>query len=186
MSPSEELISELSFLKNSRKYYRTKVTKASNFVHANLDSLSLELIHDYINELKSLTIKLDKCNDSIGKIIWKCECTEVELQTELSSCDDYENKITIAVRRLETSLQTIAQNVNTAEVGVAHGPRHDDMVSTKLKLPMIPLPEFSNSKGESFNKFITSFEFIIDKYNISNYEKFLFLEKQVANKVTEF
>ncbi len=51
----------------------------------------------------------------------------------------------------------------------------------KLKLPVIALPEFSNSKGESLEKFIFAFESIIEKHLLSPYEKFIYLRGQLHN-----
>ena len=51
--------------------------------------------------------------------------------------------------------------------------------SNKVKLPVISLPEFSNEKGESLEKFLYSFEAILNKHKLSPYEKFVYLKGQV-------
>ena len=41
------------------------------------------------------------------------------------------------------------------------------------------MPEFSNEKGESLEKFLYSFEAILNKHKLSPYEKFVYLKGQV-------
>ena len=47
----------------------------------------------------------------------------------------------------------------------------------KLKLPELPLPSFSNNEGERLIQFFINFEAIIDKYDLSNFERYIYLEK---------
>lgn len=54
--------------------------------------------------------------------------------------------------------------------------------SSMLKLPEMPLPKFSNEKGESLISFISSFEGVINKHNLSTYEKFVYLKRQLSGE----
>ena len=53
---------------------------------------------------------------------------------------------------------------------------------TKLKLPEIPLPIYSNAKDETLDQFFENFENIIVKYQLSDYEKFIYLKKQLQGE----
>ena len=52
----------------------------------------------------------------------------------------------------------------------------------KLKLPELPLPSFSNNEGERLIQFFINFEAIIDKYDLSNFERYIYLEKQLSDE----
>ena len=52
--------------------------------------------------------------------------------------------------------------------------------SDKPKLPKLSLPNFSNSKNESFRTFLTSFEDLISRYTLSENEKYMFLKDSVT------
>ena len=80
--------------------------------------------------------------------------------------DTYTNKIVEALYMLEEQKE---ETVNT-QVGN----------SKSLKLPYVELPQFSNLKGDNLSDFFRSFEAIMAKHNISEYEKFVLLKKQVS------
>ena len=54
-------------------------------------------------------------------------------------------------------------------------------VSNQLKLPTIPPPEFSDPKTQSLELFLSSFENILEKSRLNQFEKFLYLERQLTN-----
>ena len=58
--------------------------------------------------------------------------------------------------------------------------------SRKLKLPQVPLPEYGNKKGENFQKFIRSFEAIVDTHALSDHEKFIYVRGSQAQKKSLF
>lgn len=53
---------------------------------------------------------------------------------------------------------------------------------TKLKLPEIPLPKFSNAPHETLVEFIDNFESVINKYELSDYEKFVYVKRQLGGE----
>ena len=55
-------------------------------------------------------------------------------------------------------------------------------VSNKLKLPDLPLPEYSHSKGESIEKFFKDFEDITCRANFNSYTKLLYLQRQTRKE----
>ena len=52
----------------------------------------------------------------------------------------------------------------------------------QMKLPQIPLPEYGRREGETLENFINNFESIVDKYALSEFEKFVLLSKQLKNE----
>ena len=60
---------------------------------------------------------------------------------------------------------------------------HDHHVSRlKLKLPQIPMPSYGHKDGEDLHKFFLNFENIILKYELSEYDKFLYLQGQLSGE----
>ena len=57
---------------------------------------------------------------------------------------------------------------------------HGTNVAAKVKLPEIKLAAFPNKKEESFRNCIRSFEAVIDKHRLLDYEKFVFLKTHLA------
>ena len=83
--------------------------------------------------------------------------------------EHYQDELDIAIINLTNAMennvssQKLNNNVNTA----------------KLQLPHIELPKF-NSEPENYNQFIVSFEQSISNFNLSQYEKYSLLLKQVS------
>ena len=59
-------------------------------------------------------------------------------------------------------------------------PRNEYQQVNKLKLPELPLPCFGNSEGENLIQFFINFENILDKYQLGDFEKFIYLEKSLS------
>ena len=55
-------------------------------------------------------------------------------------------------------------------------------ISTHMKLPQVPLPEYGRREGESLEGFLGNFETIINKYSLSEFEKFVLLSRQLRNE----
>ena len=104
---------------------------------------------------------------------------ESKLMSEMSTCDEYNDKIIHAI----ASLEAVEISDNTKENGVSPQARTNESfhIGNQIKLPPLPLPTYSNAEDESFDCFIKGFEAVVNKYNISNYEKFIFL-KQLKGK----
>jgi len=155
---------DLSLLKKQRQYVRQKITRISNIVSEDLYLLSSTKINSYHDNLKSLKVE-------VVALDMKIYTLEDDLNDEdyMISTEEYEEKIenALASLNLRSSLDS-----NQGGGGTSH--------STKLKLPEIALPIFSNDKGECLHKFFYALESIIDKHSLSDYEKFVYLQGQLA------
>ena len=61
---------ELNFHKDSRKYLRSKITRKCNTIKTNIDSLDIHECHKEIDELQSLSDRLEKLNEKISGGLW--------------------------------------------------------------------------------------------------------------------
>ena len=51
-----------------------------------------------------------------------------------------------------------------------------------MKLPVLPLPEYSHGRDELLEDFFERFENILNKYSLTEYEKFIYLERQITRE----
>jgi hypothetical protein len=170
-------LEELQFLKESRNYLRSKVTRKCYVGDQSAETFTNPQRRDEVSELKDLRSKLDFANDKVSKGFWIHEKRDEKLQRELEDCDTYDARIVQSIRLLEAGLQSAAHPAGPADV-------HNNAyrASNQLKLPQLPLPVYSHAKGESLDKFLRKFENIMEKYNLTSYEKYVFLEKQLTKE----
>ena len=98
-----------------------------------------------LNELKS-SLKAYDCK--VSDSLWLHEEDQTKLNKEVDSCEDYQSKLNKTIRKL-TSLKIIDVDAIEANLRLIPNP-----VSTSLKLPQLPLPEYSHAKDEQFEEFI--------------------------------
>ena len=178
MSETEQLIS----VKDERRYVRQRVTKLSNKINAELQVLNLQQKSEYLDRLKEFKYNLNGLNKSIYKLSKNQGIDEDVLDSLLDDDDHYDELISSVTGQLQGPVVQNS-NINPYASPDMSPPMHfpvNNMNSNKLKLPVIPLPEFGNGKEQSFRKFIRSFENLIEKHNISSYEKFILLRKQLS------
>ena len=82
-------------------------------------------------------------------------------------------KILKCVAVLETEVSQEVRSDPQSEISYRTAP---------LRMSELPLPEYSHSDGESLEYFLKSFESVIDKYKLSSYEKFIYLQKQLKKE----
>lgn len=158
---------QLEFVKNNRKFLRKKITEFCNKLLVKLFDYTAGEISDKLVELNTMKVRLDKFDDQIQQIMWLGSVDEDTYQIELDQCEVYQTKITRAVRLLRPS-----SSVST----------DSSFPKNQIKLPSLPLPEYSHGESESLEEFFLKFESIVSKYSISEYEKFFLLEKQVSGE----
>lgn len=49
-------------------------------------------------------------------------------------------------------------------------------------MPELPLPEYNHASGECLDSFLYKFETTIAKHNLSEYEKYLYLKRQLKGE----
>ena len=136
--------------------------------------------------MKGLREKLEKVNYDISKGIYLHESNRSVLGDELEKCEEYEDKID-AVRGSLDERAAALNAMRDPGVGEAVGlPSISgsafQRIENQLKLPQLPLPEYSHAEGESLDKFIANSETIVDKYTLSSSERFVFLKRQLREE----
>jgi len=162
---------ELKHLKTKRKLTRAEITRIANNVESNLPSLSREEKMQTMVRLRTLQESIREQDQNILDALCTEDAAENVLESEYEMCAEYARKITASIIELETALKP-AGNVQV-------GPVAQDPCRSQLKLPQIPFPEYSHKEGEDLNKFLANFETIVAKYNLTSYEKFIFLQRQL-------
>lgn len=164
--------SELKLLYSLRGRARAQVTKTIN-KSKRLDLISKVEKLQLITKLENLDSDLKKFNKDILTKIWDLSEDEDKIQKEYDECTNYEDKIIEA-------LALIKENVDQCTVST--NPVNNQNLPNHLKPPIVPLPKYSGLEGESLERFLTSFETIINKYNLPSYEKFILLKQQISGR----
>ena len=89
---------------------------------------------------------------------------EFNWDEELGRCFEYDDKICTCLAILDCITGT-PNSLNTSGL---------------LKIPQVPLPKFHGHADETLSKFIREFEQIIQKFNLSNYDKLLLLKQKIV------
>ena len=181
MSDSENSKNYSNAIKE-RRYVRSRVTKIYNSVSNNLDSLNELKRGEYIIKLRDLKEELKIVNRKVFQYSNDDEADDDMLEVLLHDEEEYDYRVTIALATLDpvphdSSLYNSNANAN---IGNVSGHSHNDGVVNKLKLPTVDLPTFSNDKSECLEQFFHAFESILDKHNLSDYEKFVYLKSHVS------
>ena len=178
-----DLGKELNYLKGNRKFLRSKVTRLCNTVASNIENFDNCSCMDLISDLNALQIKLTKINDQISKCFCSYDLNEDEMNLEFTLCEDYDDKILRSIRDLERRSKHYESSRSCGPAGAGQDvPQPDSLTTNRLKLPEIPLPHFYRKSGESLERFLSNFEAILNKYSLTEYEKYIFLCKQVHNE----
>ena len=169
---------EFKFLNNSRKYVRGEVTRSCNKVKNEIDGYSHQQALDGVKLLDDIHAKLDRANEHVARGAWKY-FNEDRVQEELAKCTKYDTDIFECKCLLEAKSRGFV--VNSTNNGSQ--PNSDShRLPNRLKLPQLPLPSYSHADSEDLDTFFEQFENIVNKYNISDYERFIFLSEQLSGE----
>ena len=156
----------------NRKYLRVRTTKTCNAIESNFDTLTT--IEKKVQEEKliALKVELDKANKDI--LQWNIDknVSEEIIQGNMEDEDFYDTKLMTCVMRLR-NIEESRRFEDSSRI-MTHTER------TSLKLPKVPLPTFQNANNENLKKFLRSFESIVNKHNLTSYEKYIYLRNQLA------
>ena len=138
------VMAELQRLISTRKYKRSQITLNFNqrLTFSDLpisDRLALK------QKLESIEQTISEMNVSIQTIVYNPQ-DEDGFLTELSTCDDYENKLDCCLTLL--SEPQTSQNLEIPSSASAR---------SILKCPTAPLPIFNGYEDENLTRFITQF-----------------------------
>lgn len=176
-----ETVQVLSILRGGK---RQSATKTLAKVKSSLPDLTLEECNCLISKLETLKSSLNDLDYKINSLnISSGKWDQDEYAKQLIVDEEYADDINAAIVQLHERVKYLTPIPATSG---PHGssprfPQH------KVTLPNIELPSF-DGKPELFNKFINSFENLISKYNLSSFEKFSYLFKQLsgpAKKIVE-
>lgn len=160
----------LPYLVKSRGYIRGQLTKLSNKIDESLISMSHEERCNIKSKLERLSSEIATLDKQISAITYDTAVNKDEaLDKELADIEVYTDLITKCTNQIALSMFPVAVS---GELNVAN----------KLKLPELPLPEYSHNSGESLTNFLTAFESILLKHNLTEYEKFVYLKKQLKKE----
>ena len=130
-----------------------------NHIQSNLASLTSDECFNQLDKLKRLREQLDELNDQITELAFtKDAYSDSEFEAQLEVNEMYFDKIDSAILKLNSLCNFSPAPSNPTQ------PQ-----TTKAKLPKVELPKFSGCT-EEFDRFIFSFEAIINKHDISTYE----------------
>ena len=157
----------VSELKKKRQYMRQKITNAHRkFVLTNT-VLQPDRISTECDKLRDLLSQVSDLNEQIVLSVPDEEIEQTVLEDET-----YETKLEATIEKLMSMLpaQVVAPQTSGQQV-MHHNSNH-----SSLQLPKVNLPKFNNPKVQDLTKFFKEFESIINKHNISSYEKFIHLK----------
>ena len=166
---------QLSALSKSRGYVRTRITKTINEVNDRLVTLTELDRPRFIDKITALKTELDERNKQIFTLTLSIETDDTKVDAEVEAVNNYDDQIVDCLFNLKNHNEPPHNNAtNDQEVGT------NTLRQQQLQLPKINLPTYNNDKMQSFHKFITSFGSIVNKFQISPYEKFCLLKQQLS------
>jgi len=159
---------------------RQSATKTLNTIESGFPNNN-EQISFCVTKLKKVQAELDVLDSDIENYmlthnIW----TDNELQNQSEIAEQYQDRINLMLIRLNTATVSAAVQSSSASSGLATAVT----VKPKLRLPDIEFPVF-DSNPENYNKFIHDLEKIFDKFELTEFEKFNYLKKQVSGAARE-
>ena len=175
---------KLDVLIKKRGFVRQKITKLCNKVERELADMSTEFRALNLDKSNLMQIEIIGLDKEIFDLCMELGYSDEDLGEFSSDDETYTDKLLLTITRIKTINASMVSNPsvigNSNHAGSSQG-LSTNVMSNKLKLPQVPLPEFRNGKGENLKTFIRSFESIIDKHNLTSYEKYVYLRKQLSN-----
>ena len=135
---------ELSGLKAKRGFVRKQITELCNLVTREVQNFTWNDIFIKKSKLDQLDSDVKSLNQDIFDLLIVEKTTETSLETELTECSNYQDKIIEAQVRLNST------TTNPEQVT-------DNPVLPRLKAPVAPLPIFGGGENETLDRFIHSF-----------------------------
>jgi len=164
---------------------RQSLTKTLNLIDSSFPETNENILF-CINKLKKLETELQSLDTEIVNFmlsngLW----TDDQLESQSSVSENYQDKLSLALIRLDSALNNVrTNNPNVQSGSIAASGSAPLPLKPRLKLPDIELPMFDNSP-ENYNKFICDLEKILDKFELTQYEKFSYLRGRVSGSARE-
>ena len=157
-----------------RAVKRANISKTLNKLVSDPPNTPVE-INFYKQKLHSLLSETCVFDNQIEEYMISNELwSEGEHLRQAEISETYSDKVQMAVLELESLL-----NVPTPVTNVPFVNNHNSNTLPKLKLPQIEFPTF-DGRPEKFRRFIDSLECILDKFNLTSFEKYSYLLQQLS------
>ena len=174
-------MSDMEFLVARRGHVRGQITKLINTI-GDASNLNKHMLLSNVSKLETLDKQITILNNDVGINIWEKYKSQEPLNKDLDECAVYSDNVSTCLTNMQIALEALAQpNGSNANNGISL----DTPVTqrpNKLKLPDIPLPTYGHEKDETLTHFFQGFESIIDKHNLTVFEKFIYLKNQLRGE----
>jgi hypothetical protein len=160
---------DTKYLVGSRKRLRTSLTKFHQKIASSLDSIDRKEKLSLLAKLEKIEVELDDLDKKVLESLYAAKKSDSEVDEEHTACEEYNTKLLDLLISLRKSL-------NNSDSSSAPGNSSAAQSTGRLKLPTIELPEFSNAPDKNLHNFFSTFENIVQKFNLNNQEKFLLLQ----------
>ena len=157
------------FSSRSRGYLRTKVTNLHNKVVKKRETINDKDKIRHVTNLTDWKAKLTAFNDKIGPTV--LSETPDAFDNELETCYEYDDKI-------QELLTLLSEPPRVSDAAVVP----ERSLKNKLKIKEIPMPTFADLPSETLEHFIDKFEQVINKFELTDYEKFMYLKGQLSGE----
>ena len=180
----KDLISDDDYLLKikQRSYKRQSVTKTINSIENKLPDAENDLKFN-INKLKCLKLELISLNESIqSSLLRKKKLGDKDFNDFCALCETYDDNIERTLCALTSKLEEVLHPSNFISGNAP--PQTSNSSLPRLKIPELKLPTF-DGKPEKYKSFIVSLELVLGKFNLTDYEKYLYLKQQVTGPAKE-
>lgn len=151
---------------NTRRGHRQSVTKT-------LKSIQSKSFTD-LGELRALKAKcitlqenISVLDDSISdEMLTRNLWDDERCDQENANCELYRDDLRLCIGKLDVAIEGLSQTSNSSG-------------NPKMSLPKLQLPTFDGSP-EKYSRFITQFESVLSKFNLTSFEKYTYLESQLS------
>lgn len=164
----------------SRVYLRHSVTTTVDEYNGKMRPVTLAFLNALLQKLTNLDSELIRANREIQDYMLNKKLWDASLyHSECRFCSHYSDVILFCREEIKCELTNMGgvasmQNQQQPRTPGAH----------KLKLPELTLPTFDGTP-EKYSKFMVQFEGIIDKFQISSFDKFSYLERQLTGSAKD-
>ena len=154
---------------------RSDITKTSNRIKSGDASVPQEELQPLLSRPKDLLSKVQMHDATILNIMVSQDEPQDDIDAEYCASVEYTDTLLFSISILEQRISALssAPNIST---------HNNHAAPNKIKLPQLPLPTYAHKEGESLNTFFATFESIVDKYGVTDYEKFVFLQGQLSGE----
>ena len=171
MTTKEDLVE----LETSRKFLRRRITTLCDKIDGEVETYNEPKCIMLKNKLLAYQSEQSELHSEIFRIHVKEKAKDDVLEALIEKYEEYSDRIDESVSHLEVALRSLQGVPSPFPAGFSS----TDGGATKLKLPVVDLPTFSNKTGENVNRFIKQFESITAKHKISSHEKFVLLKARL-------